>query len=68
MVNNKHNNHLGKYDLSSDFQYGLRFSVSTTELLRVRSVIIFRAFDKCETTRAKNIFIKRIFIDNGKRK
>ena len=39
LVNNRIVNHLGKYDLFSDFQFGFRSSPSTVDLLTVVSEV-----------------------------
>ena len=46
LVNNGIVDHLGKYDLFSDFQYGFRSSRSTADLLTVVSDRIVRAFNR----------------------
>ena len=51
-VNNRIVDHLEKYSLFSDFQYGFRSSRSTADLLAVISDIISRAFNGLGATRA----------------
>ena len=50
LVNNRIVDHPQKCDLFSDFQYGIRSSRSTTDLLPVVSVRIARAFSRSEAT------------------
>ena len=45
LVNNRIADHLEKYGLFSDFQYGFRFSQSTADLLTIVSDRIARAFN-----------------------
>ena len=52
LVNNGIVNHLEKWDLFSDFQYGFRFSQSTTDLLTAVSDRISKAFNRSVATRA----------------
>ena len=50
LVNNRIVDHPQKCDLFSDFQYGIRSSRSTTDLLPVVSVRIARAFSRSGAT------------------
>ena len=50
LVNNRIVDHPQKCDLFSDFQYGIRSSRSTADLLPVVSVRIARAFSRSEAT------------------
>ena len=50
LINNKIVDHLEKYGLFSDFQYGLRSSRSTADLLTVASDRIARAFNRSGAT------------------
>ena len=52
LVNNSLVDHLKKCDLFSAFQYGLRYSRSTVDLVRVISARIARAFNRSEPTQA----------------
>ena len=52
LVNNRIVDHLEKFGLFSDFQYGFRSSRSTVDLLTVVSDRIARAFNRSEATRA----------------
>ena len=52
LVNNRVVDHLEKCGLSSDFQYGVRSSRSTADLLTVVSDRIARAFNRSGATRA----------------
>ena len=52
LVNNRIDDHLEKYDLFSDFQYGFRSSRSTKDLLTVVSDRIAKAFKRSGATRA----------------
>ena len=52
LVNNRIVDHLEKYGLFSDFQYGFRSSRSTADLLTVVSDRIARALNRSEATRA----------------
>ena len=61
LVNNKIVYHLEKYDLFSDFQYGLRSSRSTADLLTVVSVRIARTFNRSGATRAVALDISKAF-------
>ena len=46
LVNNRIVDHLEKWDLFSDFQYGFRFSQSTAELVTVVSDRIAKTFNR----------------------
>ena len=61
LVNNRIVDHLGKYGLFSDFQYGFRSSRSTADLLTVVSDKIARAFNKSGATRAVALDISKVF-------
>ena len=50
LVNNRIVDHLEKYGLFSDFQYGFRSSRSTADLLTVASDRIARAFNRSGAT------------------
>ena len=50
LVKNRVFDHLKKYDLFSDFQYGFRFSQATAELLKLVSDRIARAFNRSGVT------------------
>ena len=50
LVNNRIVDHLEKYGLFSDFQYGFRSSRSTADLLTVVSDRIARAFNRSGAT------------------
>ena len=50
LVNNRIVDHLEKFDLVSDFQYGFRSSRSTADLLTVVSHRIARAFNRSGNT------------------
>ena len=50
LANNIINDHLEKYGLFSDFQYGFRSSQSTAHLLTVVSDRIDRALNRCGPT------------------
>ena len=52
LVNNRTADHLGKFSLFSDFQYGFRSSQSTADLLTVVSDRIARAFNRSGATQA----------------
>ena len=52
LVNNSLVDHLKKCDLFSEFQYGLRYSRSTVDLVRGISARIARAFNRSEPTQA----------------
>ena len=57
-MNNRIVDHLGKFFLISDVQYGFRSSRSTANLLTVVSDRIARAFDRSGTTRAVALYIQ----------
>ena len=53
--------HLQIYGLFSDFQYGLRYSRSSTDILRVVSDGIPRAFNRSGATQAVALDISKAF-------
>ena len=59
LVNNRIVDHLEKCSPFSDFQYGFRFSQSTTDLLTVASDRTARAFDRA--TQALTLDISKAF-------
>ena len=61
LVNERVVGHLEKYGLFSDFQYGLRSSRSTADLLTVASDRIARAFNRSGATRAVALDISQAF-------
>ena len=61
LVNDRIVDHLEKFDLFSDFQYGFRSSESTTDLLTVASDRISRAFNRSRATRAVAPDISKAF-------
>ena len=61
LVNNEIVDHLEKYGLFSDFQYGFRSSRSTADLLTVVSDRIARAFNRSGATRAVALDISKTF-------
>ena len=61
LVNNKIVDHLEKFGLFSDFQYGFRSSRSTANLLTVVSNRIARAFNRSGVTRAVALEISKAF-------
>ena len=61
LVNNSIVDHLAKYGIFSDFQYGFRSSRSTTDLLTVVSDRIARAFNRSGATRAVALDISKAF-------
>ena len=61
LVNNSIVDHLAKYGIFSDFQYGFRSSRSTTDLLTVVSDRIARAFNRSGATRAVALDISKSF-------
>ena len=61
LVNNRIVDHLEKYGLFSDFQYGFRSSQSTADLLTVVSDRIARAFNMSGATRAVALDISKAF-------
>ena len=60
LVNDRIVDHLEKYDLFSDFQYGFRSSQSTADLT-VASDTIARAFNRSGVTRAVALVISKAF-------
>ena len=60
-VNNRIDDHLEKFGLFSDIQYGFRFSRSTADLLAVVSDRIARAFNRSGTTQAIALDISKAF-------
>ena len=61
LVNNRIVDHLEKCGLFSDFQYNVRSSRSTADLLAVVSDRIGRALNKCGATRAVALDISKAF-------
>ena len=61
LVNNSIVDHLAKYGIFSDFQYGFRSSRSTTDLLTVVFDRIARAFNRSGATRAVALDISKAF-------
>ena len=61
LVNNRIVDHLEKCGLFSDFQYGLRSSQSTEDLLTVASDRIARALNRSGVTRAVALDISQAF-------
>ena len=61
LVNNRIVNHLEKYGLFSDFQYGFRSARTTTDLLTVVSDRIVRAFNRSRATEAVARDISKAF-------
>ena len=61
LVNNRIVDHLEKYGLFSDFQYGFRSSRSTADLPTVMSNRIARAFNKSGATRVVALDISKAF-------
>ena len=61
LVNNRIVDHLEKFGLFSDFQYGFRSSRSTADLLTVVSDRIARAFNRSGATRAVALDISKAF-------
>ena len=61
LANNRIVDHLEKCGLFSDFQYGLRSSRSTADLLTVASDIITRAFNRSGATRAVALDVSKAF-------
>ena len=61
LVNNWIVDHLEKYGLFSDFQYGFRSSRSTADLLTVVSDRIARTFNRSGATRAVALDISKAF-------
>ena len=60
-VNNRIVDHLEKFGLFSDIQYGFRFSRSTADLLAVVSDRIARAFNRSGATQAIALDISKAF-------
>ena len=61
LVNNRIVDHLEKYGLFSDFQYGFRSCGSTADLLRVVSDRIARVFNRSGATRTVALDISKAF-------
>ena len=61
LVHNRIVDHLQKCSLFSDFQYGVRSSRSTADLLTVVSDRIARAFNRSGATRAVALDISKVF-------
>ena len=61
LVNSRIVDHLEKFGLFSDFQYGFRSSRSTADLLTVVSDRIARAFNRSGATRAVALDISKAF-------
>ena len=61
LVNNRLVDHLEKFDLFSDFQYGFRSSRSATDLLTVVSDRIAKAYNRSGTTRAVALDMSKAF-------
>ena len=61
LVNNRIADHIEKYGLYCDFQYGFRFSQSTADLLTVVSDGIAGAFNRSGATRAVALDISKAF-------
>ena len=61
LVNNRIADHLEKYGLYSDFQYGFRSSRSTADLLAVVSDRIARTFNRSGATQAVALDISKAF-------
>ena len=61
LVNNRIVDHLQIYGLFSDFQYGFRYSRSSTDILRVVSDGIPRAFNRSGATQAVALDISKAF-------
>ena len=61
LVNNRTVDHLEKYGLFSDFQYGFRSSQSTAHLPTVVSDRIDRALNRCGPTGAVALHISKAF-------
>ena len=60
-VNNRIVDHLEKFDVSSDFQYGLRSSRSTVDIITVVSDTIARDFNRSGATLAVALDISKAF-------
>ena len=61
LVNNRIVDHLEKWGLFSDIQYGFRSCRSTADLLTVVSDRIARAFNRSGATRAITLDISKVF-------
>ena len=61
LVNNRLVDHLEKFGLFTDFQYGFRSSQSTAEFLTVVSDIIPSAFNRSGATLAVALDISKAF-------
>ena len=61
LVNNRIVDHLEKFGLFSDFQYGFRSSRSTLDMLTVVSDRIARDFNRSGATRAVPLIYPRLF-------
>ena len=61
LVNNSLVDHLEKYSLFSDFQYGFGSSQSTADHLTVVSDRVARAFNRSEAARAVALDISKTF-------
>ena len=61
LVNDRIVDHLEKFDLFSDFQYGFRSSRSTADLLTVVSDRIAKAYNRSGTARAVAIDMSKAF-------
>ena len=61
LVNNRTVDHLEKFGLFSDSQYGFRSSLSTADLVKVVSDKIARAFSRSEATQAVALDITKAF-------
>ena len=61
LVNNRLVDHLEKFSLFSDFQFGFRSSRSTADLLAVVSDRIARAFNRSGATQAVALDISTVF-------
>ena len=61
LVSNRFVDHLEKYGLFSDFQYGFRSSRSIPNLLTVLSDRIAKAFNRSGATRAVALDITKVF-------
>ena len=65
LVNNKIVDHLEKYGLFSDFQYGFRSSRSTADLLTIVSDRIASSFNRSGATRAVALDISKVLTGLG---
>ena len=61
LLNNRIFDHLEKFGLFSDFQYGFRSTRSTTDLLTVASDRIARALNRSGATQAVALDISKVF-------